>query len=64
MITLFIYNKADGLIMTAITGSTLAIGDQPTLDTQDIVYGVGGRPGQYYNVETGIVQDTAPETQQ
>lgn len=60
MITLFIYNKADGLIMTAITGSTLAIGDQPTSDTQDIVYGVAGNPGQYYNVETGTVQDTAP----
>lgn len=59
MITLFIYNKADGLILTAITGSTLAIGDQSPLDTQDIVYGITGLPGQYYNVETGTVQDTA-----
>jgi hypothetical protein len=60
VITLFIYNKATGLILTAITGSTLAVGDQPTTDTQDIVYGVAGRPGQYFNVKTGTVQDTAP----
>lgn len=64
MITLFIYNKEDGLILTVITGSTYAIGDQALLDTQDIVYGIPGNPGQYYNVETGTVQDTAPETQQ
>lgn len=58
MITLFIYNKADGLILTVINGSTLAVGDQTPLDTQDIVYGVAAKPGQYYDVATGVVSDT------
>lgn len=60
MITLLIYNKADGLIVSVIIGSTLAVGVQDIPETQDIAYGTYGRTGQYYDATTGLVSDTPP----
>ena len=58
MITFFVYNKIDGLIVAVISGSTYSVGDQSIPDTQDLVYGVAAQPGQYYDVATGVVSDT------
>jgi hypothetical protein len=62
MQTLIIFQKSDGLILSSAVGPEDCIGEQVLPDSAGYMLGVSGNPGQYYNAETGTVQDTAPDS--
>lgn len=60
MISLVIYQKSNGLILSSVIGPEDCIGDQVLPDDEGYALGVSGNPGQYYDVVAGTVRDTAP----